>query len=65
MHDQRDIVGTDAGNVAQLAQALEHAFGLIVWRAGDLMHENPVLGLQNEVGVCPADIHAYARHGSP
>ena len=65
VHDQRDIVGTHAGNIAQLAQALEHALGLVVRRARDFMNENAVIRLEYEVGVGPADIDAYARHGSP
>ena len=64
VHDQRYIVGTDAGDLAQFAQALEHAFRLIVRRARDLMDENAVIGLENEVGIGTADIDAYARHGS-
>ena len=65
VHDQRYVVGTDAGNVAQFAQALEHALGLVVRRAGDLMNEDAVIGLEHEVGIGPADIDAYARHESP
>ena len=65
VNDQRNFVGTNAGDVAQLAQPLEHAFGLIVRRAGDLVHEDAMFRLENEVGIGAADVDAYARHGSP
>ena len=65
VHDQRYIVGTNAGNLAKFAQAFEHALGLVVRRAGNLMDENAVIGLEYEVGIGPADIDAYARHESP
>ena len=65
VHDQRHVVGTNAGYLAELAQPLEHALGLVVRRAGDLMDKDAVIGLEHEVGIGPADIDAYARHGSP
>ena len=65
VHDQRHVIGTNAGNLAQLAQPLEHALGLVMRGAGDLVDEDAVVRLENEVGVGPADIDAYARHGSP
>src|SRR5580658_11096437 len=65
VHDQLDVVRTDAGNVAQFAQALDYALRLVVRRAGDLVNEYAVIGLEHEVGIGPADIDAYARHESP
>ena len=65
VHDQRHVVGADLGDFAEFAQPLEHALGLIVRRARDLVHEHAVIGLENEVRISPADIDAYARHGSP
>ncbi len=63
--DQRYILGLDAGDVAEFAQALEHAFRLVVRRACDFMDEDAMIGLEHEVGIGPADVDAYARHGSP
>ena len=65
VHDQRYIVGSNAGNLAKFAQALEYALRLIVRRTGDLMDENAMIGLENEVRIGSADIDANARHESP
>ena len=65
VHDQRHVIGTDAGDRAQLAQPLSTPLGLVMRGAGDLVDKDAVVRLENEVGVGPADIDAYARHGSP
>jgi len=63
--NQRYFLGGDAGDLAEFAQPLEHAFRLVVRRARDFMDEDAAIGLEHEVGVGPADVDAYARHGSP
>jgi hypothetical protein len=36
-----------------------------LWVYRDLVEKYAVIRLENEVGIGPADIDAYARHGSP
>ena len=62
VNDQGNVVGTHFGDLAKLPQPLEHAFGLVMRRAGDLVHKHAVIGLKDEVGIGTADIDAYARH---
>src|SRR5579872_410869 len=62
VNDQGNVVGTHLGDLAQLPQPFEHAFGLVMRRAGNLVHKHAVIGLEDEVGIGTADIDAYTRH---
>ena len=61
--DEVDVARPHPGHLAQLAQASQHPFGLVVRRARHLVHVHPALGFEHEIGIGASDVYSNSRHG--